>query len=70
MFKDEALKAIVIVDDETQEVISILNENGDLVLKKGLSFAKLSDEDDMDNIIEERDGKFFFLGFKEDDENE
>lgn len=61
MFKDEELKSIGIVDAETNEIIALIDKEGNVVNNKETLVIMDYSKDD-EKIIEEKNGKFYRIG--------
>ena len=60
MLKDKLLKAIVIVDETTKEILGMVSQT-DVVQKEGISIIMDYSNDEDKNIVE-KDGTFYWRG--------
>ena len=61
MFKDEKLKAIYIIKENTREILAFIDENGNVVNSKDILVIEDYSNGDEEKIIE-KDGTFYLKG--------
>lgn len=60
MFKDKELKAIVVVDAETKEILGMIDKDNNVVQRNDV-LVILDYSDEKDNVIVEKEGKFYWI---------
>lgn len=60
MFKDKELKAIVVVDAETKEILGMIDKDNNAVQRNDV-LVILDYSDEKDNVIVEKEGKFYWI---------
>lgn len=60
MFKDKELKAIVVVDAETKEILGMIDKDNNAVQRNDV-LVILDYSDEKDNVIVEKEGKLYWI---------
>lgn len=60
MFKDKELKAIVVVDAETKEILGMIDKDNNAAQRNDV-LVILDYSDEKDNVIVEKEGKFYWI---------
>lgn len=60
MFKDKELKAIVVVDAETKEILGMIDKDNNAVQRNDV-LVILDYSDETDKTIMEKEGKFYWI---------
>ena len=60
MFKDKELKAIVVVDAETKEILGMIDKDNNAVQRNDV-LVILDYSNEKDNVIVEKEGKLYWI---------
>ena len=60
MFKDKELKAIVVVDAETKEILGMIDKDNNAVQRNDM-LVILDYSDEKGNVIVEKEGKLYWI---------
>lgn len=60
MFKDNELKAIIIANEETKEILAMIDNEHNVINKEEI--LVIEDYSNNEKVIEEKDGKFYWKG--------
>lgn len=60
MFKDKELKAIVVVDAETKEILGMIDKDNNAIQRNDV-LVILDYSDETDKTIMEKEGKFYWI---------
>lgn len=60
MFKDKELKAIVVVDAETKEILGMIDKDNKAIQRNDV-LVILDYSDEKDNVIVEKEGKLYWI---------